>query len=453
MQQTRTSIISGYPKGVFFIALTQMWESFSYFGMRVLLVLYLISQLGFSKEASFILYTLYVALVQIGAVFGGYVADRFIGYRRGVLLGGGLILMGHIILAIFGQGVMLYAGLSAIVVGSSTFRVSLQALLGQLYEKVSDLREKGFTLFYVGMNLGGLSAAVSCGFVAQMFGWHVGFGLAALGMSLGMILFYKNQHQLKTDLAPAKKLQVITAGVITCIAGLAVAVFLLFFATMQYVVAPLGLGAFGLIMYQLNRMITKKRLYGIAGVLLLLTLFFAVEALWGSLLMVFAETQVNRSILGVTIPSAVIAAINPLVIIVIGPLIAKTSMRLAGKSCLAFLCLGLAFVLFYAMTFMLYPSGLYLCLGLGLIALGELLLVPAAQTYVYQAGSEKFSGLMMGAVTLAVALGTIFSGKIAEINVGIDQIFLGIGLISLLIFLILKIKWSPFIRKQDVVKN
>lgn len=150
-----------HPKGAFLISLTQMWESFSFFGIRALLVLYLISHLHYSSSDAFLLYTLYVALVEISSALGGYIADRFFGYKRAVLIGGSLIALGHLLLTSSFNSPLFFLGLGSIVCGSSLFRVSLQSLLGLLYTYQDERREKGFTLLYVGMNVGGFSVVLN----------------------------------------------------------------------------------------------------------------------------------------------------------------------------------------------------------------------------------------------------------------------------------------------------
>jgi POT family proton-dependent oligopeptide transporter len=425
-----------HPRGVIFLSLVQMWESFSFFGMRALLVLYLISQLGFSAAQAFLLYTLYVAFVKVFAALGGYVADRFLGYKRAVLLGGVSIALGHILLTFSSISFLFYLGLGSIVCGSALFRVSLQAILGLLYEKGDSRREKGFTLLYVGMNLGGLLAAVLCGFVAHLYGWHVGFGLAAFGMVVSMVLFScKIKTVLVSDIAKKAPLVISLLACICACAG--VGTLLSYFQIVHSFALPLGILSLVLLLIKLGKSMTKQLLAALAAAFFLLISYFTAEELWGSLLMVFSEMHIARTVFGIEIPSAVIAAINPLTIILVGPFLGKFRSSLLVRLSLAFLCLSAAFFILYVASILSSPSILYLVFGLGSIALGELFIAPSVMSFASKAAPKERSGMMMGATTLAFSMGSLLSGEVTKISVNTSTIFLGIGSTALGIFLVL----------------
>jgi POT family proton-dependent oligopeptide transporter len=175
----------------------EMWERFSYYGMRVLLVLFLTSQLGFADSKAYAIYSLFAALGYALPVVGGIIADKLMGFRNMVLIGSIIMMIGHACMtfATLNQD-LVYLGLSLIAVGTGLFKGNITNLLGSCYKENDPGREKGFTLFYVAINLGSFSASILCGLVANKFGWNYGFALAGLGMLIGLITFIKFQHIL-----------------------------------------------------------------------------------------------------------------------------------------------------------------------------------------------------------------------------------------------------------------
>lgn len=434
------------PKGVFFIAFTQMWESFSFFGMRALLVLYLISAKGYSPQDAFILYTLYIAFVKIFASLGGYVIDRILGCKRGVLIGGFFILIGHLLLTFAESSICLFFSLGNIVCGSALFRVSIQTLLGFLYHQEDERREKGFTLLYVGMNFGGLAAAVLCGFVAEIYGWHAGFGLAAFGMGIGMGVFayFPSSSRLFTETKAILKYSsffIFTAGIV-CSVG--IGALLILFRTVQSFALPIGSTALVGIFFYLSKKMDKSLLFSIGVSFLLLIAFFTAEELWGSLLMVFSQTHIDRTIFGIEIPSAVVAAINPLTIIVFGPIIADFKLSLRTKLSFAFLFLSFAFFILYIASQIDHPSILYLVVGLFSIAGGELFIAPSVLSFASESAPQGHSGMMIGVTTLAFAMGSLLSGELASIRLNSGTMFFLIGIVSFGIFLLVHLSFKRF---------
>lgn len=409
------------------IALTQMWESFSFFGMRALLVLYLISGAGYTATDAVILYTLYIALVKLLSGAGGYISDRLLGYKQAVFIGGALITTGHLLLAF---SPYFYISLGCIVAGSSIFRVSLQAMLGLSYSKDDPKRDRGFTFFYVGMNLGGLLAAILCGFVAEIYGWHAGFGLAALGMVLGMVFFLLQSHQFVYE----KKSPILVSLPIGFLSAGLVALILSYFTTVQFLALPLGVIAITLILIKMGRKIALS----IGMAIFFLIAFSTAEELWGSLLMLFSENHINRFILGIEIPSAAIAATNPLTIILLGPYLARKELRYEIKLILGFLALAMAFLILYITSERSNPSVLYLIIGLASIAIGELFLVPTILSEVSKIAPENRSGEMMGLTIIALSIGSLLSGKVATFSYG--PVFLTITFLALFISATLLIK-------------
>lgn len=418
------------PRAIYLLAFTQGWESFSYYGMRALLVLYLISALKYQEGDAFAIYALYTCLIEFGAFLGGYLADRFIGIRRAVLVGGGLICIGHALLTFADSEWLFFYGLSSIICGAMLFRSNLKAMVGALYEREDPGREAGFTLLYMGINFGGFAAVIACSYVAEVYGWHAGFGLASFGMLLGMGIFsftLKGEEKSSGNILCA--LPVIMIG----LGGTAYALAHSHFA--QEVILPVGFCLFIGLMMKLGKEIAQHQVLTMLGILGCLVLYFTFDELMGSLLMVYLENKVDRHLLGWEIPSAMITAVNPLVIIGFGPMLSrmlqKRQMGLFQRLGIAFLFLGTAFSILYLGQ----TTALRVMISFSCIALGELFLAPAVYAYCSGVAPENQKGLTMGIVTLAFSIASLLSGGISQVaTLDINGLFLFAAVLSFVVF-------------------
>lgn len=426
------------PRAIYLLAFTQGWESFSYYGMRALLVLYLISELKYQEGAAFAIYALYTCLIEFGAFLGGYLADRYMGLRRAVLLGGGLICIGHSLLTFAETEMLFFYGLSCIICGAMLFRSNLKAMVGALYKEDVE-REAGFTLLYMGINFGGFLAVIACSYVAEVYGWHAGFGLASFGMLLGMGIFsFTHSEEEKTSGSLGYVLPVMLLG----LAGIAYA--LAHSHVAQGVILPVGICLFAGLMMRLGREIPRHQMLTMLGILALLVLYFTFDELMGSLLMVYLENKVDRHLLGFEIPSAMITAVNPLVIIGLGPLLTRIRIGLVKRLGIAFLCLGTAFSILYLGQ----VAALYVMLSFSLIALGELFIAPAVYAYCSGVAPENQKGLTMGIVTLAFSMASLLSGRISQMaTLEINGLFLAAAVISFVVFAGLFFYPKPFLKQ------
>ncbi|WP_114521286.1 peptide MFS transporter [Altererythrobacter sp. ZODW24] len=189
---------AGHPKGLFLLFLAEMWERFSYYGMRALLIFYLVQHWAFSDGDASVIYGAYTALVYITPVIGGYLADRYLGQRKAVLFGAVLLTFGHFMMAFEGDGSLgqenpminvFWLALALIIVGSGFLKANISVIVGQLYSRTDIRRDPAYTIFYMGINVGAATAAIICGYLGQTHGWEYGFGLAGLGMLIGLIFF------------------------------------------------------------------------------------------------------------------------------------------------------------------------------------------------------------------------------------------------------------------------
>ena len=188
--------VLGHPSGLFVLFFTEMWERFSYYGMRALLVLFLISSVldegwGWDRSEALVLYAWYTGLVYITPIFGGLIADKIMGYRNAIILGALLMTLGHGSMALEGFAApFFYLGLGLLIVGNGLFKPNISSMVGQLYKGDGDQKDAGYTIFYMGINAGAFLGILLCGYIGEKIGWHYGFGLAGIFMLFGMLQFY-----------------------------------------------------------------------------------------------------------------------------------------------------------------------------------------------------------------------------------------------------------------------
>ena len=202
---TSTEIL-GHPKGLFVCFATEMWERFSYYGMRALLILYLTKHWEFSDAQSYIIYGAYTSLVYIMPVFGGMLADRILGSRKAVTFGAILLVLGHTGMAFESSLQIFYLSLALIISGVGFLKPNISTMVGALYEEGDPRRDPGFTIFYMGINIGAFTATLLCGYLGEEIGWSYGFGAAGIGMLIGLIIFIWGQDYLEGHAEPTSDL-------------------------------------------------------------------------------------------------------------------------------------------------------------------------------------------------------------------------------------------------------
>src|SRR5688572_13839147 len=193
--------IAGHPRGLTTLFFTEMWERFSYYGMRALLILFMVADpatggLGMDAKRAAAIYGLYTFSVYFTSIPGGWIADRLLGQRRAVFVGGVLIAIGHFSMAL-NMVPLFYAGLVLIVLGTGLLKPNISTIVGQLYERDDPRRDGGFSIFYMGINIGAMTAPLVCGYLGQKIGWHWGFGAAGVGMTLGLVQYVMGRGRLR----------------------------------------------------------------------------------------------------------------------------------------------------------------------------------------------------------------------------------------------------------------
>jgi POT family proton-dependent oligopeptide transporter len=409
------SELFGHPKGLFVLFFTEMWERFSYYGMRAILVLYLVTQttgdnpgLGWTSMDALKLYGWYTMLVYVASIPGGWIADRLIGQKRSVLYGGLTLCLGHGILAVEEMWAF-YTGLGLIIAGVGLLKPNISTMVGGLYEQGDLRRDKGFTIFYIGINIGAFLSSLIVGYVGEVHGWHYGFGLAGIGMLLGQIVYMSGQKHLthvgnllaKTE-DPEEKAKYDK---------------------------PLT-------------KIEKDR------VIVLLLSFLIVIVFWGAfeqaggLMNIYTLEKTNRVIAGFTIPASVFQSLNAAFIILLGTTVAgywatrsskKKETSSLFKMAIGTMIMGTGFLFMTAASAQFEAQGssamYWLVLAYLFHTIGELCASPVALSFITKLAPVKYASIMMGVYFAMTGFGNKLAGFLGESasELGEYAIFTGIA--------------------------
>ena len=412
--------IKNHPHGLVTLFFTELWERFSYYGMRAILVLYLISEtdksnpgLGWSNSEAITLYGWYTALVYISCIPGGIIGDKYISRENSILLGGFLLCFGHISLAVR-QEFFFFLGLTLIILGVGLLKPNISTLVGSLYKKDDEKRDQGFTIFYIGINVGAFLASILVGFVGEVFGWHFGFSLAGIGMIIGQLFFIKGKRNLELYSNDSyKRIKPIKS-------------------TLKF-------------SYQ---EIDRIKLIIIAS--LVLIIFWASFEQAGGLMNIYAFEKTNRYIgyFDFEIPASWFQSVNPLLIIILGYSISELWIYLKkrGIICSSILKIAIGLIImglgFVFMTFASNEANIFgkssmhwLCLAYLFHTIGELCASPVILSYITKLSPKKLVASIMGIYFAAIGLGNKLAGLIGQYSerFGEKSIFLGITIICLLV--------------------
>ena len=413
------------PKQLFLLASVEMWKSFSHYGMRSLLMLYMLTQLKFSDSYAYGVYAIYGGLVELGGVLGGIVADRILGLKRTIMLGGCLIAVGHLCLSLEGS---FFMALGFLIVGSNLFSTNIFSLVGLFYQEQDPRREEGYTLFYICLNLGALLATLLCGYAAERFGWHWGFGLAAIGMLIANLKLFGFSPLLDGKGEAPKSFEWTNA--LLLLAGIAGGLVIAAWAIENEEIALLLLpwislaGALGVSFY-LGRakIVPKDKIIALGLRLMALILFFAVEEQMASSLMVFSERQVAKTLFGFSIPISSILSINPLIIITFGVFVSRFFHKyqpslVPYRLIFPFAISGSAFAGLALGCFLEPPEAEFPLLAvmgaMALISLSELMIGPAVYSFCSEMAGPHHQGRVMGLVPIAFALASMLGGSLSK---------------------------------------
>ena len=390
----------GHPKGLYLLFTTEMWERMSYYGMRALLVLYMVGAtdkggFGWSQAKALQIFGIYTGLVYATPVFGGFLADRYLGQRLSVTLGGILMMLGQFVLAMPGNSeVLFFSGLGLLVVGNGFFKPNISTMVGGLYEPGDPRRDGAFTIFYIGINAGAFLASVVCGTLGEKYGWMYGFGSAGVGMALGVVIFLALGKRLLGNVGTAPKPVERKAGTAA---------------------APAQ---------ALTRQ-EKDRVIVILVLALFVVFFWAAFEQAGGLMNLYTDAKVDRGVFGWQVPTTWFQAVNPIFIMLLGPIFAEMWTGLGRKnkdpSIPAKMAMGLLLVSF-GFVFMLGASKQSEMAGKAALmwvvaayffhTAGELCLSPVGLSMVTKLAPTRFASLLMGVWFIANAVANYLAGLI-----------------------------------------
>ena len=437
-----TSDFLGHPKGLFVCFATEMWERFSYYGMRALLILYLTKHWEFTDTTSYLIYGAYTSLVYIMPVFGGMLADQILGSKKAVTYGAILLVFGHLGMTVESNEQIFYLSLALIVSGVGFLKPNISTMVGALYEEGDPRRDSGFTIFYMGINIGAFTATLLCGYLGEEIGWAYGFGAAGIGMLLGLFIFLWGQKYLE-GLAepPSNKYMTKVNGISyenwAYISGVVMVLVTWFLVQNSQLVGQL-LGGFGIIfigawlLYALLKCAPEERdRLIVVGILILFSLiFWALFEQAGSSLNILTDRGVDRVIFGWEVPASMFQSLNAGFIFTIAPLFALLWISLAKRNMepstpikfsIGIVLVGLGFLaLVYGMSSSegLQTGVIWIVLIYLLHTLGELCLSPVGLSSVTKLSPQRIVGFMMGMWFFASAAGNYVASLIAKGTAG-----------------------------------
>lgn len=452
-----TDGLGGHPKGLSTLFLTEMWERFSYYGLRPLLVLFMSAALinggfGFERDQASAIVGIYGACVYLASLPGGWIADRLLGLRRAILYGAICISAGHISIglsAFAGGRITFFLGLILIVLGTGLLKPNISAIVGDLYPEGGARRDAGFSIFYMGINLGAFFGQIVTGFLGETVGWHWGFGAAGVGMLIGLTVFVIRSRTTLGDIGmhptrhPDPSIQASQESKVKLILGVGVGILALVFilaatgiihldakvigSYMTYILVGLAVAFFAYLFIAGGLNSDEKK-----RVLVIAVLFVAAAIFWSAFeqaptsLNLFARDFTERTIGGFEVPATWFQSINSAFIILLAPVFAALWVKLGkrdlsspGKFSLGLFFAGLGFfVMIFAANSVVSSNGLLKVSALWLTVsylfqtIGELCLSPVGLSSMTKLSPRRYVGQMMGIWFLASAVGNLIGGLV-----------------------------------------
>ncbi len=480
----------GHPRGLATLFLTEFWERFSYYGMRALLILFMTAPaatggLGFDVAKAGAIYGLYTSACYLMSLPGGWLADQFFGQRRAVLYGGSVMALGNLLLAVPNTA-LFYPGLTLVALGTGLLKPNVSVMVGQLYADSDARRDAGFSIFYMGINLGAFVSPLACGYLGQRVDWHLGFALAGFGMIAGLIQYVVGgKHLGKAGLKPApasateagrqrRKLRVVllAAGVVF---GGAVA---LQAAGVMHITAQALSDALGWILVLIVAAFfvwalflgdwsaaERKRLVVVGVLFLASSLFWCMFEQAGSTLNLFAERNTDKTVRGFAVPASWLQALNALFIILLAPVFAWIWVKLgprepssptkfvlglaAGGAGYAVLVVGASVAAQGVQVSLMWLVIVYL-----FHTVGELCLSPVGLSAMTKLAPARISGLLMGVWFLSISVGNYMGGRLASLyeSLPLTELFGAVAAFGIGAGLVLAVFVKPVKRLMGGVK-
>ena len=410
--------IFGHPAGLYVLFFTEMWERFSYYGMRAILVLYLVAEstpdainpgLNWETGAALSLYGTYTMLVYVASIPGGWIADNILGQKKSVLYGGVLLVLGHSILAVEEMWAF-YSGLGLIIAGVGMLKPNISSMVGGLYAQGDVRRDKGFIIFYIGINVGAFLSSLIVGYIGETYGWHYGFGLAGIGMTLGLIQYLYGQKYLSQvgDFIGDNKSE----------------------EGKDVLKKPLT-------------SIEKDRLVVLFLSFILVIVFWGAFEQAGGLMNIYASEKTDRLLMGWLVPASWFQSLNAMFIIFLGTTVAmywakrKLKNKLSSslfKMIIGLIIMGTGFFFMSAAATQYETDGssamYWLVLAYLFHTIGELCISPVALSFITKLAPLKYASLTMGVYFAMTGFGNKLAGWLGEASQSMGEftIFTGIAI-------------------------
>jgi proton-dependent oligopeptide transporter, POT family len=439
----------GHPKGLFTLFFTEFWERFSYYGMRAILVFYMYYEvseggLGLDQTLALSIMSIYGSLVYMSGIIGGWLADRILGTSRAVFFGGILIMLGHIALAIPGSITLFFVSMVLIVLGTGLLKPNVSSIVGDIYSEKDDRRDSGFSIFYMGINLGAFISPLIVGSKAIMeTSFHLGFGIAAVGMFIGLIVFRATKKKslglagtyVANPFSPSEKKKVYTRIglaiiIIAILVAITISTGLLTFNSFIALVGILGIlipTLYFIVMYRSPKTtpVERSRLVAYIPLFIASVMFWAIQEQGATILANYADKRTNLEFAGITISPAWFQSLNPLFIIVFAPVFAWLWLKLGNrqpsipkKFSFGILLAGLSFLVILLPAYFGGPASLvnplWLVLSYFICVLGELCLSPVGLSATTKLAPAAFSAQTMSLWFLSNAAAQAINAQIVK---------------------------------------
>jgi POT family proton-dependent oligopeptide transporter len=475
----------GHPKGLFTLFFTEFWERFSYYGMRAILLYYMYYSmkdggLGLDQTTALSIMSIYGSLVYMSGIIGGWISDRLLGNTRTVFYGGVLIMLGHIILAFPGSIAAFFVSMFFIVIGTGLLKPNISNIVGDLYSKDDNRRDSGFSIFYMGINLGGLLAPIIVGTVGQKYNFHLGFGFAAIGMALGLIVFLLTKKEnlglagsaVPNPLTPSERNKVfgrlaIGLAVIGILGAISISTGYLTIERFTFLISILGIlipTVYFIVMYRSPKStdVERSRLIAYIPLFIAAMVFWAIQEQGATILGAYADTRTQLKFGGFEIPSSLFQSLNPLFVVFLAPVFAWLWIKLGNRQ--PSTSKKFAFGLFFAgLSFLImiipaYVNGtdslanpIWLILSFFLVVLGELCLSPVGLSTTTKLAPAAFSAQTMSLWFLTSASAQAINAQIVrfykpETEILYFGIIGGIAVLLGLLMLILSPKIQSYMK-------
>ncbi|TJY41780.1 peptide MFS transporter [Cohnella pontilimi] len=438
----------GHPRGLLTLFFTEFWERFSYYGMRAILVFYMYYEvtrggLGLPEHTALAIMSIYGSLVYMSGIIGGWLADRVFGTSRAVFYGGILIMFGHLALAVPGSVAMFFVSMVLIVLGTGLLKPNVSSIVGEMYAEEDNRRDAGFSIFYMGINLGGFLAPLIVGTVGERYNFHWGFALAAVGMFLGLVVFVATRRPnlglagtiVPNPLRPSEKKQVLTriilgAAIIAILAAISIRAGILTFDTFIRLVGILGILipiAYFVVMYRSPKTtgIERSRVVAYIPLFIASVMFWAIEEQGSTILANYADKRTQLDFAGLHISPAWFQSLNPLFIIVLAPVFAWLWIKMGArepsipvKFSLALLFAGVSFLVILLPAYFggsdRLVNPLWLVLSYLLVVIGELCLSPVGLSATTKLAPAAFLAQTMSLWFLSNAAAQAINAQIVK---------------------------------------